>query len=205
MKSFILLLSITSLTVLSFAGTPEMNEFNIFEKSHIRVATKGLFTDKNNFTVDFSEYKPNEFYYPLPKSKVISFYGGARRHAGIDLKTKANDTIRAVFDGVVRMAKSYGAYGNVIVIRHKNGLESIYSHNSKNLVCPGNVVKAGWAIALTGRTGRATTEHLHFELRVDGQHFNPALVLDTKNHAIHKVAIHCKKMKNGVDVKQIVK
>lgn len=59
------------------------------------------------------------------------------------------------------MAKTYAAYGNVVVVRHDNGLESIYSHNSRNLVKSGDIVKAGDAVGLTGRTGRATTEHLH--------------------------------------------
>ena len=78
------------------------------------------------------------------------------------------------------MAKPYAAYGNVVVVRHTNGLESVYSHNSRNLVKSGDVVKAGTPLALTGRTGRATTEHLHLEFRIDGQHFNPSLVLEKK-------------------------
>lgn len=97
----------------------------------------------------------------MPGGKVISGYGTRGGHSGDDIKTCARDTIRAAFDGVVRMAKPYGAYGNVIVIRHPNGLETVYSHNVKNLVKSGDVVKAGMAIGLTGRTGRATTEHLH--------------------------------------------
>ena len=78
------------------------------------------------------------------------------------------------------MSKPYYAYGNLVVIRHANGLETIYSHNCKNLVRSGDVVKAGQPIGLTGRTGRATTEHVHFETRINGQHFNPNLIFDLK-------------------------
>ena len=93
--------------------------------------------------------------------------------------------IISAFDGIVRLAKPYYAYGNVIVVRHYNGLETVYSHNSKNLVKPGDYVKAGQPIALTGRTGRATTEHLHFEVRVNGQHFNPNLVFDLQERKLN--------------------
>lgn len=114
------------------------------------------------------------------------------------LKTCANDTIRCVFDGVVRMAKHYGGYGKVIVVRHDNGIETIYSHNSKNMVAAGDTVKAGQPIALTGRTGRATTEHLHFEIRINGQHLNPGLLFDMKTGNLLKRTLVCTKTGNHV-------
>lgn len=97
-----------------------------------------------------------------PGAKVISAYGTRGGHSGADIKTCAKDTIRAAFDGVVRMSKPYYAYGNLVVVRHANGLETIYSHNFKNLVQSGDTVKAGQPIGLTGRTGRATTEACAF-------------------------------------------
>lgn len=81
------------------------------------------------------------------------------------------------------MSKPYSGYGNIIVIRHYNGMETAYAHNSRNLVTVNDVVKAGDPIAPAGRTGRATTEHLHFEFRVANQALNPSLLLDTENHA----------------------
>lgn len=124
--------------------------------------------------------------YPLPGAKVISPYGarGGRTHSGTDLKTKPNDNIMAAFDGEVVFSGSYYGYGNLIRIKHANGLETYYSHNSKNLVKQGDHVKAGDVIALTGRTGRATTEHLHFETRINGQHVNSARFFD---HATHQL------------------
>ena len=128
--------------------------------------------------------------YPLPGAKVISPYGsrGGRSHSGTDLKTKPNDNILAAFDGEVVFSDNYHGYGNLIRIKHANGLETYYSHNSKNLVKVGDHVKAGDVIALTGRTGRATTEHLHFETRINGQSVNSARFFDHDTHQLRPEA-----------------
>lgn len=135
--------------------------------------------------------------YPLPGAKVISPYGarGGRSHSGIDLKTKPNDNILAAFDGEVVFSGTYYGYGNLIRIKHPCGLETYYSHNSKNLVKVGDRVKAGQVIALTGRTGRATTEHLHFETRMNGRYINSDKYFDHQNHTIRLKAF--KKTSNG--------
>ena len=132
-------------------------------------------------TVDLRELPDDAWCFPLPKAKVISPYGNDRsshRHSGVDLKTHANDTIRAAFDGIVILSQHYAGYGNCVILRHGNGLETLYSHNSKNLVVVGQQVSVGHPVGLTGRTGRATTEHLHFEVRVGGQHYNPNVLFD---------------------------
>lgn len=140
--------------------------------------------------------------YPLPDAKVISAYGrrGGRQHSGTDLKTKANDDIYAAFDGEVVFSGPYHGYGNLIRIKHANGLETYYSHNSKNLVKIGDRVKAGRVIALTGRTGRATTEHLHFETRVNGRVVNSNTYFDHVHHTIRLNAF--KKSKDGYVIKK---
>ena len=84
------------------------------------------------------------------------------------------------------------------MVRHANGLETVYSHNSKNLVAAGDTVKAGQPVGLTGRTGRATTEHLHFEIRVNGQHINPAILFDMKTGTPLKRTLICTKTGNHV-------
>ena len=124
----------------------------------------------------------------LPGAKVISPYGkrGKRRHSGVDIKTKDRDSIYAAFDGEVVFSKPYYGYGNLIRIRHANGLETCYSHNSENLVKEGQHVKAGQVIALVGQTGRATTPHLHFEIRVNGKARNPANYFDFKKYVYRK-------------------
>ena len=127
------------------------------------------------------------------KSHLPPYGRGRGRHSGIDIKTYAKDTIRSAFNGVVRMSKPYSAYGNVVVVRHDFGLETIYSHNFKNLVHCGDTVKAGQPIALTGRTGRASTEHLHFETRVNGQHFDPNIIFNMKEQTLNRQRIGCSK------------
>ena len=133
--------------------------------------------------------------FPLPGAKVISNYGrrGRRSHSGVDLKTKANDEIRAAFDGEVVFSGRFAGYGNLVRIRHANGMETYYSHNAKNMVKVGDQVEAGQVIALTGQTGRATTPHLHFEIRLGGRPVNPANYFDYQNRSIRPEAV--KKLK----------
>lgn len=200
MKRATSILLLVILTIAAWGGEPAKN-FTAMEINHIRVKTPGLFSAHKSFSLHLDSLQDNEFCFPLPGGKLISSYGGRRGHSGVDIKTKANDTIRCIFDGVVRMAKPYAAYGNVVVVRHTNGLESVYSHNSRNLVKSGDVVKAGIPLALTGRTGRATTEHLHLEFRIDGQHFNPSLVLDLKDRTLRKDKLICTKLGNRITVK----
>lgn len=154
-------------------------------------ATYNPFAGGNKFTLDFSTMSIGDWCYPLQGAKVISPYGrrGKRSHSGVDIKTKPNDDILAAFDGVVTFAGRYSGYGNLVRIKHGNGLETYYSHNSRNFVKAGDRVKAGQVIALTGRTGRATTEHLHFEVRINGQHFDPAKIFDHANHSVRLEAV----------------
>ncbi|MDR2885810.1 MAG: peptidoglycan DD-metalloendopeptidase family protein [Rikenellaceae bacterium] len=121
----------------------------------------------------------SSFRYPCDGA-VISAYGprSGSMHTGVDLKAHPGDTIRAALDGIVRMSKEYGGYGNLVVVRHLCGIETLYGHNTRNLVAVNQYVRAGQAIALAGRTGRATTEHCHFEVLAAGRPFDPGLVLD---------------------------
>ena len=203
MESTLIWLLCTLFSIVNNVDLPEKPHFSSMEINHIRVATPGLFTKDKNLLLHLDTLTENEYAFPLPGAKVISPYGTRRGHSGADLKTCAGDTIRAAFSGVVRMSKPYAAYGNVVVIRHSNGLETIYSHNVKNLVQIGDWVLAGQPVALTGRTGRATTEHLHFETRINGQHFNPDLIFNLKEGTLRKECVQCVKKGNGVTVKAI--
>lgn len=149
----------------------------------------------NESKIDFTDFAKSEWSYPLPGSHVISPFGGARHHPGVDLKTHPNDNICAAFDGVVTMSGNYFGYGNCIRIKHNNGLETLYGHQSRNLVKCGDKVKAGQVIGLTGRTGRATTEHLHFEMFFKGHRLNPSSVFDYDNKSLQQVSLL---IKNGV-------
>lgn len=177
--------------------------FTAMEANHVRVATPELFDQRNRIEVPLHRVTDTAYSFPLPGAKLISPYGRRRRHSGIDIKTHAKDTIRSAFTGIVRMSKPYSAYGNVIVVRHAFGLETIYSHNYKNLVRCGDTVRAGQPIALVGRTGRATTDHLHFETRVNGHHFDPTLVFDMNTQTLNRVRLECTKSGNGITVKAL--
>ncbi len=144
------------------------------------------FVKSSTFKLDLSLMEKEHWAYPLPGAHVISPYGrrGKKTHAGVDIKTKANDEVLAAFDGEVTQSGPYYAYGNYIVIRHAYGFSTCYSHQSKNLVKKGDKVKAGQVIGYTGQTGRATTPHLHFEMRFKGRAFNPNIFFDHANHAL---------------------
>lgn len=159
------------------------------------------FTITNTFLLDLEKIEEKAWAYPLPDARVISPYGGARRHSGVDLKTKPNDEIYAAFDGVVVASGPYYGYGNCIRIKHAYGLETLYSHQSKNMVKKGDKVKAGQVIGLTGRTGRATTEHLHFEASFGGKRLDPAIIFDHSNHKLKAATLHLTKGKGVKSVK----
>ena len=159
------------------------------------------FTITNTFRLDLEKIEEKAWAYPLPDARVISPYGGARRHSGVDLKTKPNDEIYAAFDGEVVASGPYYGYGNCIRIKHAYGLETLYSHQSKNMVKKGDKVKAGQVIGLTGRTGRATTEHLHFEVSFGGKRLDPAIVFDHSNHKLKAATLHLTKGRGVKSVK----
>lgn len=120
---------------------------------------------------------------PTDSTRITDKFGyrprRARAHLGIDIKVKTGDTIRAAFDGKVRISRyERRGYGHYLVIRHPNGLETVYGHLSKKLVGENDIVHAGDPIGLGGNTGRSTGSHLHFETRVLGQAINPALMFD---------------------------
>ena len=100
-----------------------------------------------------------------------------RMHKGVDLLAPKGTLIRSVADGEVTFSGRSRGYGDRVVVSHENGITTVYGHCSKLLVSFGDKVKRGQVIALVGRTGRATANHLHFEVRIDGQEINPLLYL----------------------------
>jgi murein DD-endopeptidase MepM/ murein hydrolase activator NlpD len=138
--------------------------------------------------------------------RVTSGYGPRRRrfHYGTDLKVQTGDTIYAVFDGKVRIKKyERRGYGYYLVLRHPNGLETVYGHLSKFLVEQNENVKGGQAIALGGNTGRSTGPHLHFEFRFLGNAINPAEIIDFDEWAIKDDQYTFLKSKSGIPSKYL--
>lgn len=120
-----------------------------------------------------------------------------RRHQGVDIPLKTGEPIYATFTGKVRMSKYFGAYGNVIIIRHENGLETFYAHLSKRHVEAGDWVNAGDVIGLGGSTGRSTGPHLHYETRYNGFAFDPQWLIDFKTGTLrHRLFVLKKKYFN---------
>jgi murein DD-endopeptidase MepM/ murein hydrolase activator NlpD len=121
------------------------------------------------------------FCMPTTQTRITSPFGPRRRrmHNGLDVKVYVGDTIRSAFDGKVRIVRTERrGYGQYIVIRHNNGLETVYGHLSKQLVRENQLVTAGEVIGLGGNTGRSTGSHLHFETRFLGIPINPALLFN---------------------------
>ena len=136
------------------------------------------------YVIDVRGYVP-----PVPGA-VTSSYGYrpkfGRIHKGVDLRLKSNDTVVAAFEGKVRVVNFEAkGYGNYVIIRHPNGLETVYGHLNKQLVKENQIVKAGQPIGLGGSTGRSTGPHLHFETRFMGYAINPAGIIDFANHCTH--------------------
>ena len=118
---------------------------------------------------------------PIHKAAITSNFGFRkyRWHYGTDLKLNIGDSVSAVFDGIVRIAKfDRKGYGNYVLIRHNNGLETLYGHLSKTNVAVGQVIKAGEVIGLGGNTGRSSGPHLHFEVRYQGNAIDPYHLFD---------------------------
>ena len=127
------------------------------------------------------------FCMPTTSRVITSNFGSrwGRQHKGLDIKVYIGDTIRAAFSGKVRIVRyEGGGYGKYIVIRHNNGLETIYGHLSKQLVDENQEVRAGDVIGLGGNTGRSTGSHLHFETRLCGVALNPALMFDFREQDV---------------------
>ena len=146
---------------------------------HIRAMDLANFRDTTLILVNPAQ--GHKFVFPTPARAIVTSHFGARKrrwHYGLDLGLPTGEPIYAAFDGVVRFSNWNSSYGNLIVIRHNNGLETYYAHLSKREVHAGDHVKAGTVIGLCGNTGRSYGSHLHFEIRYNGIAMNPENVVD---------------------------
>jgi len=178
--------------------------FSANDKYSVQALDPKLFAEGNVEIIDLTMLTEEDYAMPMEGSRIVSRYKGRRKnHTGMDLAGRSRDPIYATFDGVVRVSKRSDTYGNVIVVRHYNGLETVYSHNTKNLVKVGEEVKAGQQIAVSGRTGRAYGDHLHFEVRINGQHFNPELVFNFQTNRLVDKNLYCLKTGNKIKVEHV--
>lgn len=136
------------------------------------------------------------------KGPVISKYGPrrGRMHTGTDIRLNSGDTIRNAFDGRVRVAKRFSGYGNLVLVRHNNGLETIYGHLKAISVKVNDTIKAGDLIGLGGRTGRATCNHLHFETRLFGQPFDSNKYIDFETGSLRSEKVYYANKRAEIDL-----
>ncbi len=144
------------------------------------------FSRKTDTTVIVLSDNATNFYVHPIKGRINSEYGYRRRrfHYGIDVDLNIGDSVKSAFDGMVRIAKYHRGYGNVVVVRHFNGLETVYGHLSGFRVRENQMVKAGSLLGYGGSTGRSTGPHLHFEVRYLGTPMNPRKVIDFEKYQL---------------------
>ncbi len=154
------------------------NFYDNWNSLHVAIRRLPYNALPENLSINLKEGN-SDFVYPVKGQLLGQFcYRGKIVHTGIDIALKKGTPVHSSFDGVVRMAKYYGGYGKVVVVRHLNGIETLYGHLSKINVKVNQKVKAGDIVGLGGRTGRATANHLHFETRYNGNAFNPIIMMD---------------------------
>lgn len=183
----------------------KISEFNLYELSFYSAEDEKLL-----FPTTSLESVPNSFnlvvendllsYYSAPfKGVVTSHYGwrDGKMHNGIDIDLNKGDKVCAAFDGKVRVAKRQGGFGNLVILMHPNGLETVYAHLSRIKVKTGDVVLSGQVIGLGGSTGHSTGSHLHLEIRYKGHAMNPATIISFSEHKLnhHTVTVRNSKHK----------
>lgn len=166
---------------------------NIWSSTQIKYPLNTLPPKDATITITLTE--PNDHPYVNPVTgKVISKFGkrGRRMHTGTDIKLNLGDSVLCAFDGRVRLAKRFNGYGNMVLVRHKNGLETLYGHLKEIKVKVNDSIKAGDLIGYGGHTGRATCDHLHFETRLFGEPFDNSKYIDFRNHSLRSNHIYYK-------------
>jgi len=166
------------LRAIEFTEMPD--EYDIWSDTKINPYQVSLVDMKDTVKIDLSGYCP-------PSVKYITSNFGFRKwrfHYGIDLKVHKGDTVLNAFDGVVRITKRARDYGYYVLVRHTNGLETLYAHLSKIMVKPGDTLKSGIPVGLGGSTGRSTGYHLHFEIRYLGNPINPNDIIDFEKFCV---------------------
>ncbi|MCD6020164.1 MAG: peptidase [Bacteroidetes bacterium] len=188
----------TNLTILKYGNIPATSFYDDFDESTVfNITPDTEFPESQIINIESDSLG---LYHHPKVGPVNSKFGwrDGRMHKGIDINLNKGDAIVAAFDGMVRIAHAKGAYGNVIIIRHYNGLETVYAHLSKIKVKPGQVVMAGQLIGLGGSTGRSSGPHLHFEVRFKGQALNPSSIISFADNKPFNDSIIIKRSRYGI-------
>lgn len=187
-----------NLKLLQYSNLPAVNYYDDFDESTVfQIVPDTEFPESQTLIIE-SDSLGN---YHHPKIGIVTSKFGwrdGRMHKGIDINLNKGDAVVAAFDGMVRIASVKGGYGNVVIIRHYNGMETVYAHLSKIKVKPGQVLLAGQLLGLGGNTGRSSGPHLHFEVRFKGQAINPAGIISFNDNKTFNDSIVIKKSRYGI-------
>lgn len=177
---------------------------NIWNSTQIKYPVNTLPGKNDTVTISLFGSGDSSFVMPV-KGQILSKFGWRHRrmHTGTDIRLNSGDTVRCAFDGRVRLAKTFRGYGNLVLVRHNNGLETIYAHLKAIKVKANDTIKAGDLIGLGGRTGRATCNHLHFETRLFGEPFDSNKYIDYETYALRSDKVYYKNKQFVTDLKDL--
>jgi murein DD-endopeptidase MepM/ murein hydrolase activator NlpD len=188
------------LTYLNSAAVPSSEFYSSWEINKL-FPEKDMLKMKgdSSVTLDLTTDGNDDYHHPF-NGIVTSDFGwrDSAQHNGVDIKLNRGDNVEAAFDGMVRYANNAYGYGNVVIIRHYNGLETVYGHLSKIKVKPGQVILAGQVIGLGGSTGSSTAPHLHFEIRFKGVPINPKYLISYSEQKLVCTKLVIKQTRWGV-------
>jgi LysM repeat protein len=185
-----------------FAFYPAQRFYGSWNTRMLFPYSDSLYKADTLVTLDLSPGASGDFVFPFD-GRLTSPYGwrDSAFHRGIDIDLEKGDTVSAAFTGMVRFAGKQGGYGNVVIIRHYNGLETVYAHLSRIKCRAGDIVNAGQLIGLGGSTGHSTGSHLHFETRFRGVAINPAYIIDLEKRKLVSEKIDLVRTKQGYAVR----
>jgi len=192
------------LEVDSLKTTDETIYKNIWNSTQIKYPANTLPNKNDTIVISLLNSGDSPFVMPI-KGQILSKFGWRHRrmHTGTDIRLNSGDTVRCAFDGRVRLAKSFRGYGNLVLVRHSNGLETIYAHLKAIKVKVNDTIKAGDLIGLGGRTGRASCNHLHFETRLFGEPFDSNKYIDYETYALRSDKVYYKNKQFVTDLKDL--
>ncbi len=194
----ILVSATANLSVVNYGNIPATNFYDDFDESTVfQITAESEFPESQIIKIESDSLG---IYHHPRAGPVNSRFGwrDGRMHKGIDINLNRGDAVVAAFDGMVRIAHVQGGFGNVVIIRHYNGLDTVYAHLSKIKVKPGQVVLSGQLIGLGGSTGHSSGPHLHFEVRFKGQAVNPASIISFIDNKTYNDSIVVKKSRYGI-------
>lgn len=168
-----------------FAFYPGHRFYGVWDTQHLFPYSDSLYKCDTLTRIDLSPASCGEFTFPFG-GPITSTYGwrDSAFHRGIDVDLNRGDTVRCAFGGMVRFAGRSGGFGNVVIVRHYNGLETVYAHLWRIKVKPGDMIVSGQMLGLGGSTGHSTGTHLHFEIRFRGVAIDPAYFIDLKTRKL---------------------